>query len=87
MNPQGGGHQGEPSGEWCVAEHELEVLRLQEDHSRHGEEQHGQRDAAGGEAAVGEQADVEHRLVTTQLPDDEQQPDRRTGGKAGERRR
>ena len=51
-----------------VAEHELQVLRGQEDEAEQGEEHEGHVDARGAEAGVGEEADVEHRLVDAPLP-------------------
>ena len=58
----------QPRGERRVAEHELEVLRDQEERAEHREEHEGH--AAGGHAEppIAEQAQVEHRVVGVQLP-------------------
>ncbi len=50
--PNAAGTEREAGSERRVAEDELEVLHLQEDGSRHGEEQHGEGDAAQNELAA-----------------------------------
>ena len=69
-----------------VAEHQLEVLRHEEERAEHGEED--QRHAAGrhAEAAVAEEAQVEHRVRGVQLPDHEQAEGDDGEAEGGERR-
>jgi hypothetical protein len=54
-----------------VAGDELEVLLGDEDEAEERQELHGDGHRTGAEAATGEQPRVEHRVATSQLPQDE----------------
>ena len=68
----------QPGAERVVAEHELQVLGLEEDRAEQAEVERGHRQAGGGEAGVAEQSQVEHRVRAAQLDGDERRPARRT---------
>jgi len=87
QHPDRGGDEDEASRQWRVGEHELEVLRLQENRPRHGEEQHRLREALSGEAAIAEQRHVKHWLLPVHFPADEpgceKSADRKSDGRGG----
>ena len=58
-------------------EHELEVLRHEEHHAVHGQEDEHHGAAADAERGVAEVVHVEHRLVGVQLPEHERGEHRR----------
>ena len=68
ISPAATGISAQPALERAVAEHELQVLREEEDRPEEREERQRDRAAGGREAAVAEQAHVEHRLADAQLP-------------------
>ena len=55
-------HAAQPGAERVVAEHELQVLGLEEDRAEQAEVERGHREARGGEPGVAEQSQVEHRV-------------------------
>ena len=60
-----------PACERRVAEHELQVLRGEEDEAEEREEHERDGEARGGEPRVAEEANVEHRVLDAPLPGDE----------------
>jgi hypothetical protein len=73
--------------EWRVAEHELEVLKGDEEKAELREELQRQGERADAEAAPGEQTRVEHRLAARQLEQDERDQERGPNPEAHDRHR
>ena len=80
----GEGDAAQAGAERVVAEHELQVLGLEEDDAEEAEVQRGDGQAGRGEPRVGEQPQVEHRRPAAQLDLDEQREHGQRHGEGAE---